>query len=273
MIKSHFFKSTMLSLLGISLAANLVHAKTIVISDVDDTLKVSHAIDLVDAAAYATDIDSRFLGMSEVLQIIKLHDPKAAITYLSRGPEFVIAETHKNFLRNGNFPAGDYIARTNLPLEQHKAIHIREILKREKPDTVIMIGDNGEQDPQTYHQIFQENIQSGIRFLPYIHIVYSKNSSVDRGTTLFPEQVGFASAVELAIDLAKNNLVSQENAQELLRTMGPILVNEPAGKAYGEMVWASFSKCTDFVWKWNSELAKYQGLKAVQVRIQKQCQR
>ena len=254
-----------------SSVASFSQAKTILITDIDDTLKVAHAIDLVEAATYIADAESRFLGMSEVLKIAKLHNPALDITYLTKGPSIIVSEDHRNFLKNGQFPKGTYIARTNIPPETHKLVNIRRILQEQKPDQVIFIGDNGEQDPPTYHQIVQENSKSQIKFLTLIHVVYSTHGKKDVATPLFPEQIGFVSSLEVGLEFLRNNYVSEENARELIRVMAPILADEENNKATGELVFPYFMDCSDFVWRWNQELKTFKDLAPAYKKLRKKC--
>lgn len=258
-----------------SLAAQ---AKTIIVTDIDDTIKVSHATDIIgDAPSYATDSDSRFLGMSEALYILQLADPTAEIIYLSNAPRFLVKEVVDRFLKLHfalPFKQGEYIPRPNLTSTQHKLINLRRIIRQNKPDTLVLIGDNGEKDVTIYHQIINEFKKSKVKILSYIHVVYSAKAtakSSNRGSKLFPEQIGFVSAIELVLDLQRHSLVSERDTQELIRQMAPIMAKEEDHRAYGELVFPYFMDCSDFVWKWNAELEKYKELDLVYNKLKLKC--
>ncbi len=61
-------------------------AKTLLVSDVDDTIKLANVLDLSSAASYSFDEKSRFLGMSELFDLIKKDTSDLSIYYVSRAP-------------------------------------------------------------------------------------------------------------------------------------------------------------------------------------------
>lgn len=251
--------------------ANFAFAKTVLITDIDDTVKVSHVLDLFDAALYAQDTKSRFLGMKEVLSLVRKQDPRVDITYLSRGLKFIIEDTHRKFLTQNNFPEGTYICREDLPADEHKLFHIRKILKEQNPDKVIFIGDNGEMDSLVYHTIVEENKNSTIEFVTLIHLVYSSKNKDETGVVLFPEQVGWATSLEAALELQKHQLIGQSEMQNFIHAMIPFLADESKSIAHHEFIFPDFMDCSDFVWRWNDEIKIFKDLAQAQRNIMKNC--
>lgn len=249
------------------------HAQVLFVSDVDDTIKLANVQDLADSAQYAFDDKTRFMGMSELYNTIASERSDLYMVYLSKAPEWFMAKTHRSFLKNGKFPQGFYIGRTNLAADVHKLENIRKLMNVVKPKKVIFIGDNGEQDPTVYGQIAKEYANQGIEFHQFIRIVYSKSLFIDWGTELAPSQIGFVSPFEIAVELEKANLISATSVQNLINKVGPQFVKVPLifnVDGYN-IAFPDFVNCSDYVWRWDGSLNQYKGLSSIKKRITNRC--
>lgn len=232
------------------------NAKTVLVSDIDDTIKISHILDLQDAAAYAIDSDSEFLGMSALYQSLQNENPEMKFYYLSNAPEFLLSGTHTDFLKNKRFPKGKYLPRTNLLSSNHKISSLRKIIQNENPDTLILIGDNGEKDILVYNQIALENANSNLKIIQLIHNVYSTNNQAEeKGLKTMKDQIGFVTSVEAALELNQLGLLSTPQTKKIINYVASILVNEPNNKFYGDLAFPYFLKCDRFNWPWNFEVS------------------
>jgi hypothetical protein len=220
-------------------------ASTLIVSDVDDTIKLADVVNLFGAARYALDEHSAFLGMNHLYQKLIQDNRGARIVYLSQAPEWLMKKKHLDFLRNNSFPSGLYRGRGGVGVGQQKIKTLREVLARYQPTRVILIGDNGEEDPQNYRQIVSENASRGIEFQTYIHIVYADRSGI------YPEQTGFVTAVELAADLQLKNFLSAASVRGLMDRDLPLILKEKPGSKKGSLAFPHFMDCRPLLWQWD----------------------
>lgn len=245
-------------------------AQTLLVSDVDDTIKLAHVHSYKDMVYYAFDDTSRFMGMSDLYQLIAQDNPDLDIVYLSRAPTWIMQKRHKDFLRKGSFPQGLYIGRSEQSKDQHKITALREVIEELKPKKVILIGDNGEADPIVYRQIAKEFRSLGIEFFQFIRVVYS-NSWWSPATPLAEEQTGFVTPIEISLELERQGLMSKSSLQRLLVTRGPDLSNRKLKEKNGEYAFPYFVDCRDFRWKWDDRSAEFSELVTIKDRIVKRC--
>lgn len=238
------------------------------ISDVDDTLKISEVLHPISAAWRAADSKSYFLGMPELFQGILQQNPQTRISYVTAAPGFLVGKTHLKILQN--FPSGKYYPRSQLSSKEHKLNTIRQIIKQDRPQLVLFFGDNAEGDPLVYKQIENEFAPSGIQFLTFIRINYSFSSQIEKtgDTQLFlsPPQSGqmnFVSPIEVSVLLYQRQLLSLEGARWMNDVLIPLLVQEPENLDRGVIAFPRFMDCRDFVWplgvskiSWNIDLLK-----------------
>ncbi|WP_374028680.1 phosphatase domain-containing protein [Bdellovibrio bacteriovorus] len=245
-------------------------AQTLFVSDVDDTIKLANVKDLAEAARYAFDDESRFMGMSELYHLLKRDQPDIHVVYLSKAPEWFMGGTHRRFLKNGNFPEGRYIPRTNYDSDVHKLKTLRGLIAEIKPQKVILIGDNGEQDADIYKAIADEN--PGVEFTQFIRIVYSRNSFVEWGARLHDGQVGFVTPIEVALDLEEKRFLTLSSLQSLVNEMAPKILMQKSHGAKGEVAFPYFMNCRNFVWKWDASLPRFEILEMFKARLADRCQ-
>lgn len=222
--------------------------KTLIISDVDDTLKVVHVLNIWDAIRWGFQTDHRFYGMNDLYNRIAQENQDAEFIYLSNAPEYLMKDVHEKFLKKGNFPEGIYIPRRVDPASTHKYNHIRQLLDEKKPDQVILIGDNGERDAIVYHQIYQEYAPQGIKFYPFIRLLYSSTNKDERGVRPYPEQIGFVSSVDIAINLYKNHILNDLSQLRHLLLANILHIIEEDHDDGDELVFPEFTRCEDYQW-------------------------
>lgn len=246
-------------------------AQTLFVSDIDDTIKLANVQDITEAARYAFDDNSRFMGMSELYNLFAQEQSNLSIVYLSKAPEWFMKGTHQSFLRNGKFPQGTYIGRTNYASDVHKLKNIRKLMNDIKPRKVVFIGDNGEQDAEVYAQIVKEYANQGIEFHQFIRIVYSKTFFVEWGARLLDGQIGFVTPVEIALELEKEHLLSTSSVQKMMDVVAPNIVKAKAYGAEGDVAFPYFVNCSDFVWKWDDSLPRFSVMTSLKARLVERC--
>lgn len=194
-LKSLFF--------AILLVASFGHAKTLIVTDIDDTIKASHVRNKVDSAANAFVTTIAFKGISEVYTRV-LEDTDAEIIYVTNAPEALMSNSHGDFIKKNKFPAGKIYLRKG-HADYHKLNSIRNHLNNDTSiDRLIMVGDNGERDIKFYEEIAKEYKDRLMTINTYIRIVYSEPYKV---LPLAEGQKGFVSPLELLADLTVNQFV------------------------------------------------------------------
>ncbi len=262
------FKLVLVTLLSVLLTSSLVFAankKVLVISDVDDTLKVSHILAPLRAGARVANFSAHFTGMSELFQLLQ-HEPQTTtqFIYLSNAPAHIagyatLLNAHRRFLHYHDFPVGTLSLRDDFFERDHKITEIRKLIRSEKPDAVLFIGDNGERDTEIYEMAVQEFRGSGTQFFTFIHQLYKvKPGPFDDlffpeiGKKLRPDQVGFVTPIEIAIELNQKGMLSPQSLKWIVDKLAPSIARETFFEpdTFGSITFPSFKKCQDFVWRW-----------------------
>lgn len=200
-----------------------VFARTLLVSDIDDTIKISHVLN-VDVVVNAGKLNHAFLGMSELYHALLASNPGMEIAYVSNAPNYVMSVPHKSFLGYNGFPSGGLYLRTNMLSQTHKLDTITDLVRRIQPSKLVMIGDNGEQDAYVYSQV-------QLRFpkLPsfvYIHQVYSSRAILETAKPLRLNQTGYVTSADLSIFLRKAGLLQESEFQKFIARITPQILHE-----------------------------------------------
>lgn len=236
--------------LALSLLASFnLWAQTILVSDVDDTIKVSHVLDKDSTVANLPMLRNAFLGMPELYHAIAgLHELKA-VKYLSNAPRRAIGKVHQKFLIVNNFPKGDLVARSFWDLRsgnKHKIESIRKFISIYNPKEMILIGDNGEADAVVYATI--TNQYAEIPTLTYIRQAYSNiGFSGNFAKPLMGGQIPFATSLDVSLDLYKRGVFSTETMIKLVNLIAPAIIEEADDEERGkQMAFPEWYDCRDF---------------------------
>lgn len=187
--------------LAILLSFNTLSAKTLIVTDVDDTVKVTDVLNKKNTIYNALFSKAAFSGMSELYR--QLNTKENTFYYISGSPTF-IEERVSSFLEFNDFPQ-----RTNLilkkglrtPTYDYKVTAITKLIQETNPDKVILIGDDTEFDPEVYETI-SKNFPSKVESI-YIRAIQ------DRVLPKLNNIRSFFSAVEIAgLEMQRGNLKS-----------------------------------------------------------------
>lgn len=222
----------------------VVQAQTLVISDIDDTIKISHVLDLADNVLNGPEFENHFLGMSGLYQRILKADSGTQFAYVSNAWKPLKAPYHGFFLRFNQFPEGGLYLREKLSDQQFKITTIRDLIARSTPKKLILIGDNGQKDSLVYDQIKKEYPQLSI--LTFIHQVYSVHNRFQTGRPLSSGQIGFVTSVDLAEKLHKKNLIDSEDLESLIHNVLSELAKEDGNRGSGQMAFPVWLDCRDY---------------------------
>ncbi len=221
-----------------------VFSQTILISDVDDTLKSSHVLNKTDALRNTVQLRNHFYGMGELYTIVQETNPEINFFYLSAAPEALMEKLHAAFLTKNGFPAGELILRKKLSDKEFKLKAIRSIIETHQPQKVILIGDNGERDPYIYEQARSE--YPNIQFDIYIHQVYSYRARKEIGV---PQQSGhilFVTSIDLARAFIQSRDLDQSELDPFALDTIPEFFKQDPKKELGPLFIPSWVDCRDF---------------------------
>ncbi|MBY0517853.1 MAG: DUF2183 domain-containing protein [Bacteriovoracaceae bacterium] len=261
-------KILILSLLVLSTLSSEARAQMILVSDVDDTIKVSHVLDKDSTVANFPMLRNVFTGMPELYNLIVKHPELTTAKYLSNSPQKLIGDRHEKFLKINNFPKGDLVGRKWSMIfsgKNHKINSLRKFVKEFAPREMILIGDNGEADTEVYSQIRKEFPQIG--GLTYIHQVYSLEGFHNKkGKPLEENQIGFATSLDIALDLLNRGYLKQEDVEELFIKVAPSILAEGNFEERGHaMAFPAWLDCRDFK---VAELPTFQSQEAQDLLLQ-----
>jgi hypothetical protein len=127
-----------------------------VVSDIDDTAKISNAQSVPALLLNSLFSDRAFSGMKELYSSFA-YERSYEFDYLSAAPFFwkpVIGD----FLWDNGFPKGDVHVRSPFKSESRidfKKRVLKELLVRYPDDSFIYVGDDGQQDVQAYDEIYR----------------------------------------------------------------------------------------------------------------------
>lgn len=247
-------------------------SKVLLVSDVDDTIKLSHVRDKIDNVSNAFINYKSFTGMSDLYHAIASHSG-TNIFYVSNAPSFVMKSKHSRFLRQFNFPHYQNLkTRDNIKDPQFKTKTILDLVAQESPDVLILIGDNGEQDPWTFNNVRMALKDSTIQVLTFVHWVYSNGGEGGAVEPLSPEDVAFVTPVEIALHLQQERILSQEAFYEFSRFLIPQILSEQNKRSKKQMfpVWKN---CSEYQWNSPSVEDPLGDIEALKIFISERCRK
>ncbi|QLY26703.1 phosphatase domain-containing protein [Bdellovibrio sp. KM01] len=243
-------------------------AKILVISDIDDTLKVSHILSKLGSATSAFDDDSKFVGMAEIFQDLESSHSDIEFHYVSLAPQVLMGEQHEDFLEENHFPVTELHMNKGIKQDPElKQKVIRRLLLDKKPELVLYFGDNGQFDAIVYDQMAKEF--SRIPALTYIREAYSSRGESKHPT--MPGQIGFVTSVEVVIDLISRNILPKSSYLQIQDIVYKRLMKDDGDETFGKMVFPGWQDCRDFKWIWDVKNPT-EKLRVIKSIIQQRCQ-
>lgn len=255
---------TVILLISVSAAAS---TDILVVSDIDDTLKVSHILSKRGSFSSIFDDDSRFVGMAELFQALGQQNSSIEFHYVSLAPRFLMEGRHQEFLEENGFPATELHMNPGIKQDPElKQKVIRNLIETRQPSLVLLFGDNGQFDVPVY-ELMQSEFQNTPMQI-FIREAYSSQGKSPHPTR--PGQIGFVTSVEVALTLMDMGLVEWQDYQLIENQVYRQLLKENGRETFGEMVFPWWQDCRDFVWKWTSAPINPQ-LDYIQSRILQRC--
>ena len=137
-------------------AQALFARELVVISDLDETLRIANVENHAKAGLRLLAGVKPYEGLTTIFQDIKLKNPDAKFYYLSNSYTFLY--NGKKWTRDNGLPEGESFQRClKDKMENFKPEKLREIAKNHPDATFLMFGDNIEKDPDFYKQFKEEN--------------------------------------------------------------------------------------------------------------------
>jgi hypothetical protein len=235
---------------GAESAATEKKVSAVLVSDIDDTIKET-GVHSAGVALNALSTTSEFAGMSMLYKGWHDVDTKTKkITYLSAAPGPFI-NLGIDFLRASGFPgdsadvsasvvggrglesAGDFKGKKLIAMYDAAAT---------KPDTMILVGDNGEQDMAAYGALIDHvaRTRGKTKVYSFIHHVYE---SQGKATPITAPHVPFLTAADLAVRFYDAKWIDDA---ALTKILGEVAYDSGAGRHLYRSVVPSFMECGKF---------------------------
>ena len=232
-----FSRSTIfisISIITLLLVFNVYAKNTILISDIDDTIKISH---ILKRKIYGAHMTKSFKGMSELYfrylcgkendadrtfcmeNYGMIHSKERWISYVTGTPE-VVAPFARSFIFKTNFPNGVVFTKPQISgsTKEYKVKRISKILDglKEKDVDVVLIGDNGQHDVEVYKIIADKYIEYGMNLYTFVHQIYSSKEGVkEQGKSILGGQLPYLTATDLALNFLVLGLINQDDVREI----------------------------------------------------------
>lgn len=201
------------------LSVHAVSASTLIITDVDDTVKVTDVLNKKNAVYNALFSKAAFSGMSQLYREL---DVGGNVFYYISGSPTYIEEKVSNFLDYNNFPQKNNLILKNgmkTPTYDYKVAAISKVIRASTADKIILIGDDTEFDPEVY-QAVDQNFPGRVESI-YIRAVQNRK---------LPDLLimkNFFSAVEIA---GNEVLADHLNSDSLLRITHSFVLKDNGSK-------------------------------------------
>ncbi len=217
---------------------------TLFVSDIDDTIKISHVLNRLGAIEAVARIDNHFLGMAQAYQAYLETDPLAQIVYLTNAPAKLMHAAHSAFLHYNKFPAGQMLLRKDLHETEFKLKSLRSLIEKNQPTKMVLIGDNGERDPYVYAQIQTE--YPNIPMFVYIHLIYSTHAKRAIGAPKQANQTSFVTSLDLVQKFQKDGLIPDSTFNNFVLEMQPKIVGQSLKEDEGNIAFPKWIDCRDY---------------------------
>lgn len=227
-----------------------VVVKTLVIANVEDTLKLSHARNFWDSLNYVNSTRKRYLGMSDALNLLEKNNPEFHFIYLTQSPQLVAGKNEREFLNRNDFPKGSQVTYDSNQDVDARLVVLNDVISKTKPKRVILLSHNGSPDVEVFHRLIPQF--PNIAFHSYLHIIYSASAISEVGNVLTPEQTGYVTSVELLAEWQQKGFIDFKGAKTTMMVLRDrILAENVEAAGISEFGIPSFVNCDDFQWRWS----------------------
>lgn len=198
-------KKIIILLIAISFNA---YSSISIISDLDDTIKITNSANEVEATRNALFSDDVFAGMPEFLAEAKLYTSELHVLSLS---SIVLMPKIQRTLKKQNIEVTSIILKKPFQGQSNLDYKVNELKKLfdKSGDDFILIGDDVDQDPEAYQEI--KNLYPNRVLAVYIHAVVGR--SLPRSSTQY------VTAFDLAVREYMANRMSEAGVKKMVETL------------------------------------------------------
>jgi phosphatidate phosphatase APP1 len=145
-----------LSLFFILFSFSLLAKELVIISDLDETLRMADVEKKGMAFFKLIGGVKPYPAMGKIFNHIKVQNPEAKFYYLSNS--YTIVYNGKRWIKKYNFPQGEVFQRRLFKdkAETFKPAKLKAIVAAHPDAHFMMFGDNIEKDPEFYHDLINE---------------------------------------------------------------------------------------------------------------------
>jgi phosphatidate phosphatase APP1 len=148
--------SAVAAILGLSFAVASANANIRVVSDIDDTTKITDVGDPLAMVVNGLFSNRAFAGMRELYLSFSI-ERKYFFDYVTGSPDLLRFRAEK-FLESGGFPVGELHLKPTFGSEKLRAYKtrvIRELMEKNPKDVFILIGDDTQADYLVYDELYR----------------------------------------------------------------------------------------------------------------------
>lgn len=238
-------KLALLSLVFLSLQLDAFAKGVTLVSDIDDTIKVSHVLDIDSVLVNAFTRRGSFMGMAKLYEKLEADQAVNEFVYLSNAPKFIMYPFHRMFLNRNDFPDGTLMLNLGLSKKHHKINSLRRIIENDSPDELVLIGDNGERDTEVYAEIAAE--YPDLKITTFIHAAYSLIGYRNNyGKPMEVNQIPYATSLDLAAELMKRGYLTADSYTALMMEFAPLALEEGDYEEHGHpIMFPAWLDCRD----------------------------
>lgn len=214
-------------------------AGTILISDIDDTVRQTNSRNLGSMTILK---NMEFAGMAKLYS--QTRSQFSEIDYVTGNP-LPLQKMVEYFLISNQFPNGMIYARdTQYDTVTHKVKAIEGLIAQKNPNQLVMIGDNGEQDPVSYKMIADKH--SDLSSTIFIHQLY--NDPVNA------PQIPWLTSIDLTAQFFSRGWASEKDLDDILNLALPKLLLNTLER---EKVFPAWGECREFFKNYSLPQANY----------------
>jgi hypothetical protein len=197
----------------------------ILVSDLDDTVKVTHVCSRDNMTFNAVASKLEFSGMPVLYRFLIGENPRAGRLMFLSGSPYFLDDKVNDFLKRARFPQYSLTLRglkefIKAPVSDFKKKKMNELYGGSRGKTFILIGDDTERDPEVYAD-FSATIKKHSKVLA-IYIRRITGRELPKGS------IGFVTAYDIALHEFKAGRLNEKQAVEV----GDTVLNEKRNEAF-----------------------------------------
>jgi hypothetical protein len=173
----------------------------VIVSDVDDTVKVTHVLYPPDAVRNAVASNVGFAGMPQLYrELLGPNSSPERLEFVSGSPRLILSHKVKEFLEEASFPAYKLTLRDRVRSAYQYKERLLQAMYKDSQGKFILIGDDTECDPLVYRDFALSKPNQVLAI--YIHRI--------TGDSLPEGSIPFVTAYDIALQEYRAGRLSEE---------------------------------------------------------------